>query len=155
MSCDEARRRFLQSGCAVTIAALGLPATSFARPIGDITGTGSGGERTYPIPATDGVDIDRKASIIIARAQGHLYAFALSCPHQNAAVKWIAKDQRFHCTKHDSEYTPDGKYVTGHATRNMDRFPVRRDGDALIVDRTKVFHSDKDAAAWAAASVTV
>jgi hypothetical protein len=27
----------------------------------------------------------------------------------------------FQCTNHDSEYTPDGTYTKGHATRNLDR----------------------------------
>jgi len=155
---DKSRRQFLQEGgCfALTLAALGLGSGSaLALPVGTVSGAGSGAERRYPIPAADGVDVDRKASVIVVRFKGQVFAFALSCPHQNAAVKWVAKDGRFHCTKHDSEYKPDGIYVTGHATRNMDRFPVHRDGDAIVVDMSKVFHSDSDAAAWAAAAVTV
>ena len=44
---------------------------------------------------------------------------ALSCPHQNNAVKWVAKDHCFQCTKHDSQYQPDGVYTSGRATRNL------------------------------------
>jgi Rieske Fe-S protein len=80
---------------------------------------------------------------------------ALSCPHQNAAVKWLAKDQRFQCTKHDSQYQPTGQYVTGHATRNMDRYVIRRDADAIVVDLHKWVQSDKDPAGWAAAALSV
>jgi nitrite reductase/ring-hydroxylating ferredoxin subunit len=158
MPCNRSRRQFLQEGgCfAVTLASLGLGSgQAFALPVGTVSGAGAGPERRYPIPAADGVDIDRKASVIVVRFSGHAFAFALSCPHQNAAVKWVAKNHRFQCTKHDSEYKPDGVYVTGHATRNLDRFPVRRDGDELVVDLSRVYHSDADAADWAAAMVAV
>ena len=158
MRCSRSRRQFLQEGgCfAATLALLGLGSRELlALPVGIAVGEGGGQERRYPIPAADGVNIDRKASLIVVRFQGRMFAFALSCPHQNAAVKWLAKDQRFQCTKHDSEYRPNGIYVTGHATRNLDRFPVRREADMLVVDMTRVYHSDADAGAWAGAAVSV
>jgi len=76
-------------------------------------------------------------------------------PHENAVVKWLAKDGRFQCSKHDSQYTPNGTYTSGHATRNLDRFPIRRDGNSVVVSLDRVFHSDQNAQAWAAASVDV
>ena len=51
-----------------------------ALPVAMIDGTGSNGERRYPIPTSDGVNVDRSAQVIVARSQGHVYAFALSCP---------------------------------------------------------------------------
>ena len=77
-----------------------------------------------------------------------MFAFALSCPHQNAAVKWVPQHNQFECTKHDSHYTADGTHVSGRATRNMDRFPIRKDGNMVHVDTEHVFESDKDAAGW-------
>jgi Rieske Fe-S protein len=97
-------------------------------------GAQNGGERRYPIPTVDSVNIDRRAQLIVTRFQNQVFVFALSCPHQNAAVKWLAKDHRFQCTKHDSEYKPNGVYMTGHATRNLDRYVIRRDGDTLVAD---------------------
>jgi Rieske Fe-S protein len=79
----------------------------------------------------------------------------MACPHQNAAVYWLPKEQRFRCSKHDSKYQPSGTYTSGRATRNLDRFPIRRDGDAVMVDVTRVFRSDQDAAAWTNAVVTL
>ena len=35
----------------------------------------------------------------------------------------------------------------------MDRFPVTRAGDQIVVDLSKVFHSDADASHWQAAVV--
>jgi len=79
----------------------------------------------------------------------------LACPHQNAAVKWLPADDRFQCTKHNSKYTPDGAYIAGRATRNLDRFAVRRDGNVVVADLERLIQSDKDAAGWAAATISV
>jgi nitrite reductase/ring-hydroxylating ferredoxin subunit len=155
---DHSRRAFLQTGgcLALTLAASGvLPRHLLAQPIGTATGSGSGAERSYPVPAADGVSIDHDAQVILVRSQGKAFAFALSCPHQNAAVKWLENDHRFQCTKHDSKYQPDGVYTAGRATRNMDRFGIRRDAGTLIVELDRLFHSDTDAAGWAAATVAL
>jgi Rieske Fe-S protein len=158
---DDSRRAFLrESGCfvAALVAAGFLPKDALAAPVAVVSGrrvSGAGEERAYPVPAADGVSVDRETQVILVRAVGHAYAFALSCPHQNAAVRWVAKDSRFQCTKHDSKYQPDGTYTSGRATRNMDRFGIRRDGDSLVVDLDRVFRSDQDPAGWAAATVAV
>jgi Rieske Fe-S protein len=155
---DHTRRGFLHSaGCvAGALAALRIFGDEAAAiPISVATGEQIGNERSYPIPAGDGVTVDHDAQVILARAQGKVFAFALACPHQNAAVKWLATDRRFQCTKHDSQYQPDGTYTSGRATRNLDRFPIRRQATTVLVDVTKVYQSDRDPAGWAAACVTL
>ncbi len=140
----------------VAVALLGVSsATTQALPIFFTEGEQNGAERRYPIPAIDSVNVDRAAQLIVARAQGHLYVFALSCPHQNNAVKWLPKDHRFQCTKHDSQYQPDGVHTSGRATRNMDRYLITRDGDFVVVDLHRWVQSDKDPAGWAAAAIAV
>jgi Rieske Fe-S protein len=154
MPCSEwSRRAFLQRGaCAViTTGALGLALDAEALPVAFVTAAVAGAERTYPAPATDSVSIDRSAQVILVRAGRRVYAMALACPHQNAAVKWVEKDHRFQCTKHDSRYTPDGTYTSGRATRNLDRFPIRLDGTTIVVATDRVYQSDKDHGAWTAA----
>jgi Rieske Fe-S protein len=155
---DEARRQFLQAGgCfALALVAAGmLPRELLAQPIQPISGTGVGQDRTYPIPAGDSVNIDHVEQVIVVRNQNHVFAFNLSCPHQNAAVRWVDNAHRFQCTKHDSQYQPDGVYTSGRATRNMDRLPIRRNGASVIVSLDRMIQSDTDAAGWAAAVVTL
>jgi len=155
---ETSRRAFLQTaGCfGMAIALLGFGSSeAIALPVGVAVGEQSGGEKRYPIPASDSVNIDHGAGLIVARYQGHVIVFSLACPHENNAVKWVAKDHRFQCTKHDSKYTPEGVYTSGRATRNMDRLPIRRDGDSVLVDTSKMFQSDKDPAGWKAAEVAV
>ena len=151
------RREFIRTvGCvAGALAALGIPRDVLAAPVAIIDSDQAGAEKTYPIPAADGVSIDRTAQVILVRSSGHLFAFALSCPHQNAAVKWVSQHNQFECTKHDSPYPADGTHVSGRATRNMDRMPIRKDGDVVRVDTAHVFQSDKDSAGWNAAVVTM
>jgi len=150
---ERSRRAFLQQGaCAIaTVSALGLSCDADSCPVTLVSGTTAGGERQYPVPAADGVSIDRSAQIILVRSGRRVYAMALACPHQNAAVKWVEKDRRFQCTKHDSRYTPDGTYTSGRATRNLDRFPVRLEGETVVVTTDRVYRSDQDQGAWSAA----
>jgi len=148
MSCTDcpSRRGFLQ-----IVAGLGLAAL----PVLFVDGIEAAGEQKYPFPAGDGVTIDRKQQIIIVRTQSHVYAFNLSCPHENTALKWLPKDNRFQCPKHESKYQPNGTFMSGRATRNMDRLQIRRDGDALFVDLSHIIKSDTDPAGWAAATIAV
>lgn len=147
MDCTDclSRRDFLQ------LAGIGLvlPLITFTEA------QAQGSEHRYPFPTADGVTIDRKEQVIIVRSQGHVYAFNLSCPHENTALKWLPKDVRFQCPKHESKYQPNGTFMSGRATRNMDRLKIRRDGDALLVDLSHIIKSDVDAAAWAAATIPV
>jgi nitrite reductase/ring-hydroxylating ferredoxin subunit len=147
MACSDcrSRRQFLQ------LAALGLAAL----PITVVEGRAEGSEHRYPFPAADGVTIDRKEQVIVVRAQGQVYAFNLSCPHENTALKWLPKDMRFQCPKHESKYQPNGTFTSGRATRNMDRLKIRRDGDALVVDLSHIIKSDTDPAGWNAATLPV
>jgi nitrite reductase/ring-hydroxylating ferredoxin subunit len=156
LSCAS-RRQFLQGlGCfAGALVVSGIPQEALAARAVLAEGLQTGADRAYPIPSSDGVTVDKTAQVIIVRAAGHVFAFALSCPHQNAAVKWVAKNNQFECTKHDSHYQADGLHTTGRATRNMDRHPIRREGDMLHVDTAHVFQSDKDASGWAAAMVAL
>lgn len=113
----------------------------------------SGDEHAYAVPAADGAVIDREESVIIMRWQGMAYAFSLACPHQNTALKWEPENARFQCPKHHSKYRPDGSFIEGRATRGMDRFAIRRDGDKLLVDLDKLYRQTEDAAEWKAAVV--
>jgi nitrite reductase/ring-hydroxylating ferredoxin subunit len=148
MSCPDcpSRRDFLQ-----IVATLGFTAL----PVLFVEGVEAASEQKYPFPTADGVAIDRKQQVIIVRTQGHVYAFNLSCPHENTALKWLPKDMRFQCPKHESRYQLNGTFMSGRATRNMDRLTIRRDGDALFADLSHIIKSDTDPAGWAAATIPV
>ncbi len=156
------RRQFLRSGgcaAAALAACVLLSADLRGLPIltasGEDIGADGREERRYPVPAADSVTVDHDAQVLLVRYQGHVFGMSLACPHEHAAVRWVEKDHRFQCTKHDSRYQQDGVHISGRATRNLDRFPIRRDGDAVVVTLDRVIQSDTDPAGWAAAVVAV
>jgi len=101
-----------------------------------------------------GAETDRDNEVILVRYQNEVYAFNLSCPHQNTALRWNEDSMRFQCPKHHSQYQPDGEFITGRATRNMDRLAIRRDAsNTIIVDPDTMYRSDEDAADWKAAVI--
>jgi nitrite reductase/ring-hydroxylating ferredoxin subunit len=143
----DCRRDFLKQAAALLSGALVVVAGA---PI-----SASGAELTFPVPAADGATVDRDNGVILVRYQGKVFAFNLSCPHENAAVRWKAAVNRFECSRHDSKYEPNGTYTSGRATRNMDRFPVRRNGDTIVVNVATLIQSDTNKAQWDAAAVTL
>lgn len=156
------RRTFL-TGVAAVIAALALD-SAFSRsaqalPVREVQRIAAVGaasqEATYPLPASDGVSIDKKEGVIIARHAGVVYAFALSCQHQNTALRWNEGNGTFQCPRHKSKYQADGVFITGRATRAMDRFAVHRAGDTIVVDLDHLYQQDDNAAEWASAKVAV
>ena len=115
----------------------------------------NGNEHEYPIPDADGATIDRDTQVILVRFQGKAYAFNLSCPHQNTALRWHPEDGQFQCPKHHSRSTPAGVFISGRATRGMDRFAVKRAGANIAVDLDRLFRQDQDAADWDAAFLSL
>ncbi|HEX9084660.1 MAG TPA: Rieske (2Fe-2S) protein [Gemmatimonadaceae bacterium] len=149
------RREFFRSAAALALAAisLGLPIRSVSA---QVMSSADGGRKTlsYPLPAVDGTDIDRDNEVILVRYKDEVFAFSLGCPHQNVALRWNETEMRFQCPKHHSQYQPDGEFITGRATRNMDRLAIRRDAaNNIIVDPDTLYQSDDDAAQWKAAVV--
>ncbi|MGH7617590.1 MAG: ubiquinol-cytochrome c reductase iron-sulfur subunit [Gemmatimonadaceae bacterium] len=110
---------------------------------------------SYAIPSSDGAQVDKTNEVILVRWQQAVYAFSLSCPHQNTALKWDEGDRDFQCPKHHSRFQPDGEYIadSGRATRNMDRFAITRDAAGLHVDLDKLYQQDTDELLWTAAVV--
>jgi nitrite reductase/ring-hydroxylating ferredoxin subunit len=154
------RRDFLLDALragAAALAAIGLaPSGADAMPLRWISALASrGAEHTYPVPATDGVQIDKANEVILARSGKSVYAFALACPHHNTALRWDAGANRFQCPKHKSRYRPDGTFIEGRATRGMDRYAVRLVGGSVAVDVDKLYQENTDLAQWQQAVVTL
>jgi nitrite reductase/ring-hydroxylating ferredoxin subunit len=145
---DDGRRRFILAATGLAFAAA-LPMRllhALERRAGRVA---------YPLPAGDSVSIDTENQVILVRWSSKVYAFNLSCPHQNTALRWQADEQRFQCPKHKSRYQPDGTFISGRATRGMDRLAIRREGDGVSVDVDTMYKQDEDRAGWESAVVTL
>jgi Rieske Fe-S protein len=159
-ACDdcplERRRDFLReallavAGAYATLGAAPARAAALSVRFGRAL-SGGDEEHAYPIPAADGAMIDKDNQIILVRYTQKVYAFNLSCPHQNTALRWHLEDGQFQCPKHHSRYQPDGVFISGRATRNMDRFGIRRDGANVVVDVDKFYRQDKNPVEWESA----
>ena len=156
------RRAFLRAG-ALALASLGLlgagARTAGAMDVGEVRALPARrgdrhDEKRYPIPATDGASIDKDNNVIVARAAGKIYAFSLGCPHQNTSLRWNDDEKQFTCPKHKSHYRPDGTFIDGRATRDMDRLAVRKDAQTLVVDVDTLYQQDLNSAQWTAAFIT-
>jgi Rieske Fe-S protein len=148
------RRAFIRESAGILAITALLTPKAHAVPIRAMAALARRGTHvTYPVPATDGVTIDRDEDVILARTGGQIIAFSLSCPHQTTALRWQAKAGEFQCPKHKSRYKPDGVFIAGRATRAMDRFAIQREGDTVVVDVDRLFRADDEPADWSAAVV--
>src|SRR3954469_16789021 len=90
-SLPASRRRFLRdsfAAVATALVAVGMPGSAaLAMPLEFIEGTRRGADPlSYAIPSADGAQIDKKHEVILVRWQDAVYAFNLSCPHQNTVL---------------------------------------------------------------------
>lgn len=153
----SSRRDFLRDsafGVAAVMATFGLARSASAMPVSMIKAVARGKTGvTYAIPATDSVQIDRDNEVILARFQNAVYAFNLSCPHQRTALRWNDQDKQFQCPKHHSKYDPKGDFISGRATRGMDRLAIARQGANVVVDVDTMYKEDEDTQQWNSALV--
>jgi Rieske Fe-S protein len=157
-SLGASRRQFLrEAGAALAVlATLGVSVAEAEFRIERTRAVRTGPKSvTYPIPPQDGVQIDDKQEVILVRWQGSVYAFNLSCPHKHTALKWQPENTRFQCPKHKSKYSPDGHFLSGKATRSMDRFALKREGSNVVVDLSVMYKEDQNLAGWNSATLKV
>jgi nitrite reductase/ring-hydroxylating ferredoxin subunit len=165
LSCDDCaltphRRLFLKQVAGATIGALvmiGIPPgiAAAVTPTAVRAARRVGSNPAYPIPKADGVQIDKENQVILVRWSDHIYAFNLSCPHENTALRWNSSAAEFQCPRHHSKYRPDGAFISGRATRGMDRFAVKRNGNEIVVDLAVLHQDDTDHPGWAGAAVAL
>ncbi len=159
-SCPLTSRRDFVRDAALSVAgvmaSLRIASSAAALPVSMIDPLSRmAGSITYPIPAGDSVHIDKDNEVILVRSQNVVYAFNLSCPHQNTALRWNAGAKEFQCPKHKSKYTPQGSFISGRATRGMDRFAIQREGATVVVNVDEMYQEDENGAEWKSALVRV
>jgi nitrite reductase/ring-hydroxylating ferredoxin subunit len=160
MTCASRRKFITHMSGAMLAALVGMEAAGEAAErvyaVGEVAGIAvAPTSKSYPLPSGDGVNIDKAMQVILVRYQGKVIAFNLACPHENTALRWKQGSGKFECPKHNSRYTPEGKFIDGRATRNMDRLHLTRDGNTVVADLTNIIKSDEQPAEWAAAAIAV
>jgi cytochrome b6-f complex iron-sulfur subunit len=70
----------------------------------------------------------------VTSSAGSLVALYQKCPHLGCRVPFCDSSGRFECPCHGSIYNIRGEYIQGPAPRGMDRFPIKIQGDRVLVD---------------------
>jgi cytochrome b6-f complex iron-sulfur subunit len=74
----------------------------------------------------------------VTSSKGEVVALYQKCPHLGCRVPFCDSSGRFECPCHGSKYNLRGEYIEGPAPRGMDRFPIKVDGDHVLVDTGSV-----------------
>ena len=122
-------------------------------PVLLIEGSASGDERRYPIPAADSVNVGSCRAVDRRAVAGPRFVFALSCPHQNNAVKWLRRI--IGSSARSTTRSTTGRRVHGRPFDPQPRHVIRHENDSVVVDLHRSNQFDKDPAAWAAATLAV
>jgi Rieske Fe-S protein len=82
------------------------------------------------IPA-DGALVYRQSRVAVMRAGDEIYALSLTCTHLGCIVN--VTPGGLVCPCHGSTFDRRGEVLSGPATRRLDRFAVRVEGDHVVV----------------------
>lgn len=121
-----ARRRFLQ---ALILAAAAVPLWRFLMPRMAADQAVLRIERDK-IPA-DGALVFRQSRVAVMRAGDEYYALNLTCTHLGCLVN--VTPTGLVCPCHGSTFNLSGEVLTGPASRRLDRFEVRMEGDHVVI----------------------
>jgi cytochrome b6-f complex iron-sulfur subunit len=67
-----------------------------------------------------------------------MQALYRKCVHLGCSVPHCDTSSLFECPCHGSKYRLTGEYYGGPAPRGLDRFPIAKEGDAVVVDTGRV-----------------
>jgi cytochrome b6-f complex iron-sulfur subunit len=72
-------------------------------------------------------------SAIVLRTPESIKAFSLVCTHLGCLVQWQEARREFYCPCHDGRFDAFGEAIAGPPTVPLEEFPVRVEGDSVIV----------------------
>ena len=79
-----------------------------------------------------------RGKFYLARLEdGGFLAMSRSCTHLNCTVPWVAKENRFICPCHSSEFDITGEVINPPAPRALDLYALSIENDVLKVDTSK------------------
>lgn len=89
-----------------------------------------------PAFVNDATKRSYRSDVVDGIAASGMIALWQKCPHLGCRVPWCASSQWFECPCHGSQYNKVGQKRGGPAPRGMDIFPIKMDGEQVIVDVT-------------------
>jgi cytochrome b6-f complex iron-sulfur subunit len=72
--------------------------------------------------------------LVVGKSSGsNLIAVNPTCTHKGCTVAWKAEAKKFACPCHGSEFGIDGKVQKGPASRPLNTYAVKIEGDSVLV----------------------
>lgn len=155
------RRAFLRDVAVAVAGALalgvaGAPARALAESLVETKAISRrGNQKSYLLPRGNSIAIDAGDDVVIARWENRVYAFSLRCPHRGTKLEWLDGEKRIFCPKHKARFQPNGSHESGRQSRDLDRYALRLQDDALLVDLDLLYRSDRDPDAWRNAVIVI
>lgn len=66
----------------------------------------------------------------------NLIAVNPTCPHAGCTVAWQTETKKFACPCHDSEFGVDGKVQRGPATKPLNTYTAKIEGNSVVVKQS-------------------
>ena len=140
---QETRRTFLEDS-ARGIAGIGIVSAFFSQS----AMASQDAQKTVlaSVSISGNKDLEKTGGFVLVKdtSEGDLFVIrtgadqysALSnvCPHKQCLVE-VKSSALIQCPCHHSAYKIDGTYISGPAKSGLRKFPVRVDGDAIVVSK--------------------
>jgi len=76
-----------------------------------------------------------ETSVLVVHLEGEVYrAFADRCTHNGRELDYLHGKGQICCRSRKSRYDPAGRLIEGPAEGNLLAYPLRREGDQLVIE---------------------
>ena len=124
-------------GCAVTLIVTTVTPPTFVN-VGRAADFAPSSVKLIRVPKPNSIDPPVPMYLVNDLSAGFL-ALSNQDPHSGCSIEWKAAAHRFEDACLGSTYTPIGGYVSGPATRGLDRYPVNVTEDGAVrIDVSKL-----------------
>lgn len=79
---------------------------------------------------------EKTTAWVVKMDDQNVVAYTPNCTHLGCAYHWDEQQKYFLCPCHTSEFTIDGKVITGPAPRPLDRYVTRIESGKLLIGPT-------------------
>jgi menaquinol-cytochrome c reductase iron-sulfur subunit len=76
---------------------------------------------------------EKTSAWVVKLTDSEVVAFAPMCTHLGCAYHWDAGRKEFACPCHTSNFSLEGKVLTGPAPRPLDRYQVKVEGNKILL----------------------
>ncbi len=76
---------------------------------------------------------EKSTAWVVKTSESQAIAFAPQCTHLGCAYRWEESKNQFLCPCHTSNFSIEGKVLSGPAPRELDRYPVKVQGTRILI----------------------